>query len=224
MKTKILASLLGLAVLAMVASAGTLAYFTDTEIVEDNRFIAGTINLSVNPDTGQVVETVDGDLDLKPSQTGYITIDLTNEGTNPLEVWKHIADVENEGGLNPEPEREFCGDADPECSDRLMSNRIHYDMTVDCVGCASPGVEITEDEGFMLTGPRRVASYWIYLGIIPAQQTMTVEQSYHLDADVGNWAQGDIVCFDIEFFAQQTQGDPQPPAPVPELPDYGRPT
>ncbi|GAI20967.1 unnamed protein product, partial [marine sediment metagenome] len=51
--------------------------------------------------------------------------------------------------------------------------------------------------------------------------SMFVLQSYHLDADVGNWGQSDQVVFDMEFFAQQTVGNPPPPGP--ELPGYAKP-
>jgi predicted ribosomally synthesized peptide with SipW-like signal peptide len=48
--------------------------------------------------------------------------------------------------------------------------------------------------------------YWIYLGTIPAGGSMYVQQSYHMQAEVGNWAQGDKMTFDIEIFAEQLGG------------------
>jgi hypothetical protein len=43
----------------------------------------------------------------------------------------------------------------------------------------------------------------VYLGMIPVDGYMIVEQSYHLGFDVGNWAQGDIMTFDIQVKGEQ---------------------
>jgi predicted ribosomally synthesized peptide with SipW-like signal peptide len=75
-------------------------------------------------------------------------------------------------------------------------------------------VIISEGEGYTLTGTKGVASTWISLGELQPYEYMVVIQSYHLKADVGNWAQSDKVTFDIELFAQQVGA----PAPTPELP------
>lgn len=66
-----------------------------------------------------------------------------------------------------------------------------------------------------------VSCFWIYLGILdPAgvegSASMTIVQSFHMDATVDNWAQSDILTFTEEFFALQTVGTPTPP--IPELP------
>lgn len=89
-------------------------------------------------------------------------------------------------------------------------------------------VEILESEGFYLTpnqgGDNGVESHWIYLGVLEPGESMFVIQSYHLDATVDNWGQSDQVFFDMEFYAQQTEGDPAPDPPGTELPGYERPT
>jgi predicted ribosomally synthesized peptide with SipW-like signal peptide len=79
--------------------------------------------------------------------------------------------------------------------------------------------EIPEAEGWDLTGADGVASKWILLGTLEPGECMWVIQSYHLDATVDNWGQSDRVFFDIEFLAQQTEGNPPPPGPV--LPGHG---
>jgi hypothetical protein len=75
-------------------------------------------------------------------------------------------------------------------------------------------VIISENQGYTLTGTKGVASTWISLGVLQPYEYMVVIQSYHLKADVGNWAQSDKVTFDIELFAQQVGA----PAPTPGLP------
>jgi predicted ribosomally synthesized peptide with SipW-like signal peptide len=74
--------------------------------------------------------------------------------------------------------------------------------------------QITEADGWDLTGADGVASKWINLGTLEPGECMCVIQSYHLDATVDNWGQSDRVFFDIEFLAQQTEGSPPPPGPV----------
>lgn len=129
MNKKIVKSVLMIgAVLTMVTGA-TVAYFSDTETSTGNTFTAGTIDISLDSNDGQAVTTVSGDLDLKPSQTGWTTAVVTNDGTNPAEVWKHIKNVVNEENGIVEPEQEFYNE-NPGSNSWLMSNWIHYDMLV----------------------------------------------------------------------------------------------
>jgi len=392
---------------------GTYSYFSDKEVSTGNWFTAGEIDISINPAGGQDVITLDGSLDLKPCETGYTTTTITNVGPNPAEIWKHIANVDNQENTITDAEGKYY--AEHAGSDTwLISDWIHYDMIVciptvpeifeligdrenptppdfylndprcpndpdatvtkysDCgkvifdielaeiteagesydhtefslvisssevgpplfqvgtgqmFGGGSPpmyqdypwwpaadpteptmdlpegiviinpdtdnpsvngdgkfhveiptkylggcgatyywsvsvfanwysdttgwhyygysqypanwnrwkgvGVyaenhagivtkEISEAEGWTLTGTWGVASQWIYLGTLEPDESMIVVQSYHLDASVDNWGQSDRVVFDMEFVAQQTEGDTLPPAPGPVLPGHGR--
>jgi predicted ribosomally synthesized peptide with SipW-like signal peptide len=393
-------------VVSIFVGAGTMAYFSDLETSTDSVFTAGTIDISIDPSGGQDVATVNGDLDLKPCQTGYTTTTITNVGTNPVEIWKHITDVENFENDITDAEGKYYTEY-PDSVNYLLSDWIRYDMlvfrslgynfetTVDIDGSDSPlevtvtdgdswvtwtfdfpieewtgngnlnvgliialdgngngpayqihnndgadssypwgtwlmspwgptigdgwngwhsgdtntpvsaldwvtasglrnlspdGVltikikkselvgtihwaasptvgsgffsaydvtmqiptgfgwatpivdqtvpnyieatiselikEIPEGDGFFLTGTNGqggVASQWIYLGVLQPEEIMIVVQSYHLDASVENWGQSDRVLFDIEYFGQQTEGDPQPPEPTPVLSGQGRP-
>jgi len=379
---KILGLSIAIVLVIGLVAGGTWAYFSDTETTTGNVFTAGTIDISLDPAGGQDVFTLeDFDIELKPCQTGYTVVNITNDGDNPCEVWKHIANVENREHGIMDAEQEFY-DANPGSDTWLMSNWIHYDMFIcsyseECgdeedfekvqtnepdyefdvcrtieggnakwtldfdastvpslsasevqvvissdgatpdflVGCncheACPlykpysggwgsatnvlpvGMSVTgncgdahfeieiplyycncpdfywamsvgadfagsagmvhyrapsasgwwgsipfyadncncteiipESAGFMLTGPHNaggVECFWIYLGVLEPGQSMFVLQSYHLDASVENWAQSDRVFFDMEFFAQQTEGEPPAPPPGNELPGYGKP-
>lgn len=413
---KQLMSIMVIGIAALFLGAGTFAYFSDTETSVGNTFTAGTIDISLNPEAydGQQVVTVEGDLDLKPCQTGYTYTDLTNDGLNPCEVWKHVDNVVNEENGIVEPEQEYYN-AHADSWTWCISDWIRYDMyvykslgysftiNVDIEGsdydlvltvedgdgwqtwtfdfpvehftgdgnlnvgliialdgdgngpayqihnndgadsnydwgtwlmspwgptigdgwfgwhsgsintpvadldwveatgnrnvphgdgilqikikkselagtihwAASPTVgsgfsgvydvtmqiptgftwsepivnmalpnyieaeiselikEIPEAEGWFLSddGPNPhpnnigygVECNWIYLGILQPGEMMCVIQSYHLDKDVDNWGQSDKVTFDIEFLAQQIEGDPMPPQPTPVLPGHGRP-
>ncbi|MBA7601486.1 hypothetical protein ES703_08561 [subsurface metagenome] len=375
---KILSLTIAIVLIIGVVAGGTWAYFSDTETATGNVFTAGTIDISLNPSGGQDVTTVEGYVDLKPCQTGYIPVLITNDGTNPADIWKHIANVENrEHGISDAEAAFYAGT--PASVDWLISNWIHYDLlacfpfeetydtigaaveanivkewvcctttwtvditsvnvphgfygiglvisldgitpsfqvwyadpgaipagytetgwyygpypwgsapqpvsavdwiqvndrdptdqhfeiSIDCAHLGGPGatyywnmqlrtnniswvggaynwgpdvsgfgflvnhvgtyeVEIPEAAGFMLTGPHftgGVECNWIYLGVLQPGESMFVLQSYHLDETVDNWGQSDRVFFDMEFFAQQTEGSPPPPGT--ELPGYERP-
>jgi predicted ribosomally synthesized peptide with SipW-like signal peptide len=390
----------------MGIGVGTVTFFSDKEVSVGNVFTAGTIDISIDPTSGQDVITVEGGLDLKPCQTGWTTTIITNVGPNPAEVWKHIDNVENyENGVTNAEGKYYT--ENPDSVNWLISNWIHYDMHVfkpldysfegisttyisykengidvditveqdDCEttftfdfpidedagngnmgyglvlsfdgvhpvfqihnndgtdhyyefgthlfsewvegegyngwltgwggtgertannipvsevgwisctgerkhddntagvftvtfkGCMLPeniywavhfgaggfwdygglskypeawtpwsgdssdneeaqlsmGMSgISEEEGFTLTGAEPVECSWIYLGRLEPGETMCVCQSYHLDASVDNWGQSDRVVFDVEFYAQQTEGHPRPDPPSPELPGHGR--
>ena len=418
----ILMSLMVIGIAITLLGAGTFSYFSDVETSTGNTFTAGTVDISLNPEAydGQQVVTVDGDLYLKPCQTGYTYTYLTNDGNNPCEVWKHINNVENKENGKVEPEKKYYA-AHPGSDTWLISDWIHYDMLVyrplgysfegttgvqsvsidvqdgggqvtwtidypgeapydapttegnghwtvgliialdgdgndpayqvhnndgtdpnypwgtwlvspyydgswhsgspdyentpvsdlDWISCTgdrynennpnglftitidkselvgdihwalnlaigsgfystymtyeqmsypngeydwfdwgNPVVdmnisnyeaasiselikEIPESAGWFFTykGPNvhpnnnnyGVECKWIYLGILQPGESMIVIQSYHLDKDVDNWGQSDKVIFDIEFMAQQIEGDPMPPPPGPVLSGHGRP-
>ena len=374
---KILGLTIAIVLIVGVVAGGTWAYFSDTETVTGNTFTAGTIDISLDPTSGQAV-TVEGALDLKPSQTGYIPVLITNDGSNPADIWKRIDNVVNIENEITEPEQAYYT-LHPGSVNKLLSNWIHYDMvicsysevcydetdftfidvaaeayefdvcrvteggnviwTLDYVEATVPSLShsavqlvisldggttpafqiginsaqqpmygtytagwdpvtnvlpagmsvvgnigdthfeieipnsylgcpdfhwamnveadfaatsgssqyrwpsggwtlspsdyfsatcnceeiIAEAAGFTLTGANfigSVESFYIYLGVLEPGEALFVTQSYHLDATVDNWGQSDQVSFDMEFFAQQTVGDPLPDPPTPELTGY----
>ena len=126
---KILASVFIIGLLAFGLGYGTYSYFHDTETSTGNVFTAGTIDISIDPTGGQDVVTVDGDVELKPSQIGYTTTVIKNVGTNPCEVWKHITNVDNREHGITEPEQEYY-DKHAGSADWLISDWMRYDMIV----------------------------------------------------------------------------------------------
>jgi len=129
MNKKIILSLSVIGVVAAIAVGGTIAYFSDTETSVGNTFTAGTIDISLDSSDGQAVETVSGDLDLKPSQVGWTKAVITNDGTNPAEIWKHIGNVENNENGIVEPEQEYYNEHS-NSENWKLSNWIHYDMSI----------------------------------------------------------------------------------------------
>jgi predicted ribosomally synthesized peptide with SipW-like signal peptide len=239
---KILMSLLVIALAVGGVAGASGAWFSDTEETVGNTFTAGIIDISLNPQVGQEAVSIEGDLDLKPCMTGYIKVRVTNDGNNPVEVWKHIKDVENdENGITDAEGKEYDaweqGSGLPNPADMNISDYIMYDMWIDH-GCVEdnnntngaeadfvfdPGVDrmiMAEADGFTVTpGPDTpgVECWYIYLGVLDPGESMVVIQSYHLMSWVTNWAQSDKMTFTMEFFGQQTQGTPQPDPPQPNL-------
>jgi len=188
---------IGLAVVIGLIASGTWGVFTDTETSSGNTIVAGTIDIAVNGDD-PIVDGCNIE-DIKPCQTGWITVNVTNVGTNPCELWKHIENVVNTDNDPVDAEQAFYdawhdeheGAPEEEWPENWkISDWIHYDMVL-CRGEACEEL-IAESDG------------------------------YHLDDDVDNWGQDDKITFDIDFVAQQVEGGlPDPPGPV--LPGYGRP-
>ena len=207
-----------IAVVASLMSAGTISYFSDEEKAEGT-FTAGTIDIELDPDTAQTV-MVDGRPDLKPCEVGWINLTVKNVGTNPLELWKHIENVTNwENDIN-DPEGEYY-EMNPESEFFNLSDYVHYDIYI------NDTEYISESEGFVLTDNMStswigVECKWIYIGVLQPGEWIWINQSYHINYTVDNWAQTDMITFDMVFLALQVEGA-IPPEPAPVLPGYGRP-
>lgn len=198
---KILTSVFMIGLLAFGLGWGTYSFFSDTETSGSNVFTAGTIDIEV---AGvEYTWSAGAELaDMKPCDTKVFTFVITNVQSNPVHVWKRITNIVCTQGIQTEPETEEEG-ANPRC---WLPPYILYDMRIpDVKWIIHPDQQIRVDN---------INGFWIYLGTIPGQDTMTVEQSYHLSSwkdaaelDVTNWAQGDTMTFDIELYAEQEGGD-----------------
>jgi len=215
---KILLSLSTIAAVAVLAVVGTTAYFTDEEKSTGNTFTAGTIDIAVDgQNPWQKTETLNV-VDMKPSQHEYTEYVIQNVGTNPANVWKRIDVTSETDNIISEPECVFgngtwsngqCTNYTPEND---ISTAIRYDMSVWVydVDPTTPGAQpkwwqviYTDEMGKMLS---TVNGQDILLGMIPEGWYMKVQQSYHMDEDTGNWAQGDKLTFDITLKAEQLKG------------------
>jgi hypothetical protein len=109
-------------------------------------------------------------------------------------LWKHINIKTCDGGVLTEPEDDEQGGTE-KCD---IYTVIEYDLTVD------GEVIFSTDDGLTLDDIR---CFWMPLGTLGPGETLTVEQSYHMKADTGNWAQGDTCTFYIEIYAEQRLGN-----------------
>jgi len=214
---KILLSILTLGLVGSAVYGATSAYFSDTEASTANTFTAGTINIKVDKqdpwsETGHFTIA-----DMKPSSVFTREVTLENDGVNPADVWKLITVRNYTGGEHPESELS----EDPSDEKNNIGSVIRYDMTIDDtpVILESDGY-VMDKSDYQLPGTRHINGRYIYLGRLEPQATMKVVQSYHMDGSTTNWAQGDTMTFDIEFYAQQTSGGAS--APSPELDGHAK--
>ena len=145
-----------------------------------------------------------------PYCTRYIEFPVTNIGEETAKIYKRIT-VTNETGGDPvyagvassEPEYTEGGGftAEGYVEQCNLSDYTIYDLAVTINGddqiIISPLQEILMSE---------MNNTWTYLGELPKGQTMLVNQSYHLTGVTSNWAQGDVVVFDIELYAVSLDG------------------
>ncbi len=218
MNKKILVSLSVIAVVAAIGIGGTVAYFSDTETSEANLFTAGTIDIHVKGDNFTWTEGALLD-DMKPCYTDYINFTIYNDGSdpNPVNVWKHLILGVEETGAVSEPECDEQGGTwtgpvsgcfwNGAVDDNNISSIIDYDLIVWVYDYCDRLIwwQTIYDKDITVA---EIACKEIYLGMIPVNGYMEVEQSYHMqDYESTNWAQGDIMPFDIEIKGIQLRGE-----------------
>jgi len=209
---RILASLLTIAIVAVVGFAVTHALFSDTETSKGNTFSTGVIDITVEPGTkwseGWDIK------DMKPSETGYITFNIQNPGNNPVNVWKTIKNITTSDEPVNEPECIAQGGtwSSSACTGNVPKSNLYdwmyYDLSVRVpIPENSEGgwwQTIYKDSDKVTVGS--ISGKRIFLGMVPAGKTMEVTQSYRLVPETGNWAQADTMTFDIEIYAEQLTG------------------
>jgi len=215
MNKKILISLSVIGVVAAIAIGGTIAYFSDTETSTGNTFTAGVIDISVdgeNPWTKTYTLA-----DMKPSQTDYINFMIENmgSGANPVNVWKTIEVTSQETGVVSEPE---CTDQEGnwvsnQCTwkndhpdNNNIASVIDYDLSVEVFNADNAKIWWQTIYNKDVT-VGAINDQSIFLGMVPANGSMKVTQSYHMQGATENWAQGDEMKFDIEIYGEQLKGE-----------------
>lgn len=211
-------SVMTIALVSAVAFGATRAFFTDTETNTGNTFSTGTIDIAVNDQNPWSRSTPYEFKDMKPSQVEYANFVIKNVGTNPANVWKRINITNQEDGVISEPECLYGGGTwTGTCTGSYttvnnISSAIRYDLTVwvydqDPV---NPQVQPKWWQVIYTDGMNKrlntLNNVDVLLGMIPKGWYMKVQQSYHMDSDTGNWAQGDVMNFDITLTAEQLRG------------------
>jgi hypothetical protein len=159
---------------------------------------------------------------MKPCETGYIVFHIQNVGTNPVNVWKHLIVTGTDGGIKVYPNPETGpASSEPEYEEGFANDIYTEKCNIDTVITYDLSVEVYNAEHALIwwqviIPPEAeikvsdVECHEIPLGMIPVGGYMIVTQSYHMRADVTNWAQGDKMTFDIEIYAEQLNGELMP--------------
>ena len=218
MNKQIIISLSIIAIIAAVAVGGTVAYFSDTETSVGNTFTAGTIDISINNENPWQEQFVLADM--KPCYTDYINFKINNFNSdpNPVNIFKKIKVNSEDTGAVSEPEcteqegawtGTDCTWGSVDDDNNNLSSAIWYDLYVEVYDNSDQKIwyqtiyvdanEMSIDDIYSTDS--------VFLGMIPANGYMLVKQSYHLSPDTGNWAQGDIMDFDIEVKGEQLYGE-----------------
>ena len=225
---KIIISLAVIGVVSAVVIGGTIAYFSDTETSVGNTFTAGTIDIAIDNENPWTSHYDIGDL--KPGETGYINFDITNEGTNPVNISKTLTNIEGTGGtkigytcnnVSVSSEPEFLAESgiissEGVCSDSGwkaiddVETQIIYDLSVKVYADSGTTNPIWWQTIYTDTDGKSIADVYgssggqyVTLGMIPVGGHMEVTQSYHFNPDAENQYQGDQLSFDITIKGDQ---------------------
>jgi len=187
---------------AALAIGGTVAYFSDTEVSNDNVISAGTIDIAVDGENPWDSTNQYGIIGLEPSDERDINVVLSNVGTNDVVIWKKVS-ATDAGNLISEPECEIGGGTWTEGVDTCtgayvatdnISSQFVYSMNV------GGSTHINQAWNVRVSD---VNDLWIPIGRLNAGSTLAVDQNYYFDENAGNAYQGDSMTLDITFYAEQ---------------------
>ena len=237
-----LKSLMMLGIIAALFGGATYAVFSDTE-ENTGTMVVGTIDMAVDGQNPWVETGLSEFLtDMKPDAVHYGDIVVENVGLNPMMVYKKLDNYVVGGGIMTEPECDEAGGTyDNEAASCTVTSEdniapyVLYDMSVGVYTSESAipdeadealndgTVIIDENDNIYLGGPAdvRARDKYFKLGLLAPGEYMLIRQSYRLDRDVTNWAQGDTLTFDVELYGAQVDAAGVPL--VPPTPEYTEP-
>ena len=235
---KILFSVMAILLAVGLVGGGAFAYFFDVETSENNVFTAGTIDLSapiveavkmedLKPcETGYLVFVVhnDGNNEMDVWKHLYNVGCAEGDLPEPEEEYYEDNGIASPPGKNDIDTvivydlmvgvcEEPCLMALGECMDACMAAGLDIEecfMECSTVPCCTFEPIIFPPEEPTISD---IESHYIYLGELEPCEWMLIVQSYHMEADTENWAQGDTMTFDVEFYAEQLNGA-GPPGPI----------
>ncbi|MFW6436950.1 MAG: TasA family protein [Halococcoides sp.] len=186
-RSKLRVVLVGIAAIglaAALAGAGTMALFSDTEQIEDNRVSAGTLDLAVDGNNGQST-TVLNVSNAKPGDSGTETITLSNEGTIDGYVDVNLSEAANDEGANPEPEPDTGVDGD-------LGDELEVSLVANGTTVANGTANDIFDGRSVDTDAK-----------IPAGEEAELTLEWEIPKDTGNKIMGDSVTADATIQLDQ---------------------
>jgi len=229
---KILLSIMVVGLCAILLGAGTLSFFSDWEVSEDNLFEAGQMDLLIDchsthmrtfpvdglyddyevelPITFEEKDLVPGDYffnwhDVKPGDYGEATISF-HVWDNDAWMWFRLTNLAEGPGETPEPEEEFNPD------NGELAENIHVMLWVDDGdNIFEPDQEeVAFFEGTLLElADMDWFGEWHLIGC----ELFYIGWEWNVPTSVGNIIQGDWVEFDVEIYTEQYRNNPDPVPP-----------
>lgn len=235
MNKKILLSLAIVSVVAIAATVGTIAYFTDTETSTGNTFTAGTIDLTIDSEASYNGEAVQeatwgqengiditsekffNFTDVKPGDEGENTISI-HIATNEAYVCMAFGNATDDENECTEPELEYETKCEEDKTGELDNNLYFFAWEDDGDNVWEQGEEIM----FQGYAPAVLNGQIYSLGTVAPEETayvglawcageMTIdEEAYTLTcsgASMNNDVQTDGYTLDVAFYAEQTRNN-----------------
>jgi spore coat-associated protein N len=202
-------AILSVAVLVIIGlvSAGTYAYFSDTESSTNNVLTAGTLDLNING--GNVAVTTFTASAVAPGDSGSGSSTLANVGTMAGELDITTSAVTNTPGAGG---TEYEGG-----SGELGANaQIAMYIDVDQSGTWNAGDIGLQSNGAMYSFPtvlnydainNYVSETWNAVETMGISASDDIVVNWQVPAGAGNDIQGDSVSFDIYFILEQPDAD-----------------
>jgi len=182
----------------------TNAYFADTEISENNNLASGTFDID---DEGTWTKSYSMTNIYPGKDAEEINFTLRNMGSLPMRVWMTIKNVSNEDNGISDSERDWYDDENSSNPKNDVDSVMVYSLNVD-------GSLALEQEAGITVG--QIKDYYINLvktdqpflpsngdGILYPGDTIQIDQKFYLPPETENWAQSDVMSFEIEILAQQ---------------------
>jgi len=189
-------------IIAVIVIGGTIAYFSDQEKSENNTMSSATFDID---DEGSWTKSYSMSNMYPGKDPEIIDFTLRNMGSLPMRVWMVIKNVNNEeNGISDSEQDWYDQNGGPKNN---LDEAVTYGLKVDGSLALEQGAGITVDQ---------IKDYYINLvktdqpfdhgngdGILHPGDTIDVEQKFYLPPATENWAQSDIMNFEIEILAQQ---------------------
>lgn len=191
---KILASLLMIGLVIGIAGAGTWAYFSDTESVNENTFTAGTLDLKISNLDDESTTKLPFEIEnVKPGDSGSEKAKLKNEGNVAGTVYVKISNIVNdEHGLTA-PESAM--------GDTTVTGELGANLNVVIKVGSGP---------ILYSGPvNSFGSAYKIDGTLNGGESKDLTIDWSVPTSVGNVIQSDKLKFDVNVVLVQVGG----PAP-----------
>lgn len=123
-----LLSVMAIGIVVMLAGAGALAYFSDTESSTGNTFTAGTMDLKIKDGDQDWSDGIGAEwtmTDMKPGDSDYGSVDLKNAGSIPADHLEITCDYTIDDPTGPESDEQEDTSAD-HMADYMIITKLDY--------------------------------------------------------------------------------------------------